>query len=108
MNLHQLRVVQTVVELGSVTAAATRLGLTQSAVSRIVAAVEAELGLALFERYRRRLIPSEHALHLVARVAQISSSMQELVASARSVAAGRTHRLRVIAVSPFLQGILPV
>jgi DNA-binding transcriptional LysR family regulator len=108
MNLRQLGVVQTVVEFGSVTAAATRLGLTQSAVSRIIAAVEAELGLALFERYRRRLIPSEHALRFVARAEQISTSMQELVASARSVREGRTDRLRVISVPPFLQNILPL
>jgi DNA-binding transcriptional LysR family regulator len=107
MNLRQLRVVQTVVELGSVTATATRLGLTQSAVSRIIAAVEAELGLALFERHRRRLIPSQYALHFVTRAAQISSNMQELVASTRAIREGRTDRLRVISVPPFLQNILP-
>lgn len=108
MNLHQLRAVQTVAELGSVTAAAARLGLTQSAVSRIITAVEAELGLALFERHKRRLIPTDHALRFVARAAQIVSSMEELEASARSIGQGRIDRLRVISVPPFLQHILPI
>ena len=107
MNLHQLLAVQTVVELGSVTAAARRLGLTQSAVSRIIGALEAELGLTLFERYRRRLIPSEHTLGFVARAAQIASSMQELQASARAIGQGRLERIRIISVPPFLQRILP-
>jgi DNA-binding transcriptional LysR family regulator len=107
MNLHQLRAVQIVFELGSVTAAANRLGLTQSAVSRIINAVEAELGLTLFERYRRRLIPSQHAVQFVDRAAQIVSSMQELEASARALKLGRIERLRIVSVPPFLQTILP-
>jgi len=107
MNLHQLRAVQTVAELGSVTAAATSLGLTQSAVSRIIAALEAELGLPLFERYRRRLIPSKHALPFILRAAQIVSSMQELEANARSISQGRSERVRIISVPPFLQKVLP-
>ena len=108
MNLHQLRAIQTVTELGSVTAAATRLGLTQSAVSRIIVAVEAELGLALFERYRRRLIPTEQALHFVARAGKIISDMQELEASTRAITQGRIDRLRVISVPPFLQSVVPI
>jgi DNA-binding transcriptional LysR family regulator len=107
MNLRQLHAIQTVAELGSVTAAAVRLGLTQSAVSRIIAAVEAELGLALFERYRRRLIPTEHALHFVTRAGKIISDMQELAASTRAIRQGRVDRLRVISVPPFLQTIVP-
>jgi len=107
MNLHQLRTAQAVAEFGSVTAAATHLGLTQSAVSRIIAALEAQLGLVLFERYQRRLIPSKHALPFLARAAQILSSMQELAATARSIGQGRIDRLRIISVPPFLQSILP-
>lgn len=107
MNLRQLRAVQTVAELGSVTAAASKLGLTQSAVSRIITALEAELGLPLFDRYRRRLIPSEHALHFLVRAETILSSMQELEASTRAIRQGRTDRIRIISVPPFLQSILP-
>jgi DNA-binding transcriptional LysR family regulator len=40
---------------GSVTAAANELGLTQSAVSRQIAALEAQLGVALFRRERQTI-----------------------------------------------------
>ena len=107
MNLHQLHAVLTVFELGSVTAAAARLRLTQSAVSRIIGAVEAEIGLTLFERYRRRLIPTQHVIRFVEQAAQIVSSMHELEASARALKQGRIDRVRIISVPPFLQTILP-
>ena len=106
MNLRQLHAIQAVAELGSVTAAASRLGLT-SAVSRMIAAVEADLGLTLFERYRWRLFPGEHTLHFVLRAERILSSMQELEASTRAISEKRADRLRIIAVPPFLQSILP-
>lgn len=107
MNLRQLRAVQAVAELGSVTAAANRLRLTQSAVSRMIATFEAELGLKLFERYRKRLILSDHAVPLLTRAEKIVAELQELEASARAVRQGRTDRLRVIAVPPFLHRVIP-
>src|SRR3974390_1411522 len=107
MNLRQFRAVQTVAELGSVTAAANRLGLTQSGVSRMIGALEAELGVALFDRHRRRLVLTEHALSLVRRAERIVRDVQELEASARAVRQGLTERLRVISVPPFLHQILP-
>ena len=44
---------------GSVTAAANELGLTQSAVSRQISDLEAQTGMQLFERIRRRVVLSE-------------------------------------------------
>ena len=107
MNLRQLRAVQAVAELGSVTAAANRLRLTQSAVSRMIGGLEAELGITLFERHRRRLIPSKHALQFISRAERIVSEMQELQSSARAIRQGRHDRLRVISVPPFLQQVIP-
>src|SRR5579864_4059829 len=107
MNLRQLRAIQAVAELGSVTAAANRLRLTQSAVSRMIAAFEAELGVSLFERYRKRLLLSDHAASLITRAEKIVGELQDLEATASAIRQGRTDRLRVIAVPPFLQRIIP-
>lgn len=107
MNFRQLRAAHAVAELGSVTAAANRLGLTQSAVSRMIGGLEAELGVPLFERYRRRLILSKHALQFIGRAERIVSAMQELESSARAIRQGRTDRLRIISVPPFLQQVIP-
>ena len=107
MNLRQLRAIQAVAELGSVTAAANRLRLTQSAVSRMIASFEAELGVSLFERYRKRLLLSDHAVSLIAKAEKIVSELQDLEATASAISRGRTDRLRVIAVPPFLLRIIP-
>lgn len=54
LTLDQLRVFVAVAEAGSFRAAAARLGRVQSAVSHAMANLEAELGLALFDRSGRR------------------------------------------------------
>ncbi len=53
-SLDQLRVLVAVADAGSFSAAARQLGRAQSVVSYTVANLEAQLGLALFERGRRR------------------------------------------------------
>jgi DNA-binding transcriptional LysR family regulator len=53
--LNAMRVFARVVELGSFSAAALDMGVRTSAVSRAVAALEADLGAALFHRTTRRM-----------------------------------------------------
>ncbi len=50
MELHQLRSFQTVAQTGSIKAAADKLYITQSALSRTIARLEGEIGLQLFDR----------------------------------------------------------
>ncbi|WP_298434828.1 LysR family transcriptional regulator [uncultured Jannaschia sp.] len=52
-------------EEGSLSAAARALGSTQPTLGRQVAALEAELGVALFERHGRGLRPTAAGLHLL-------------------------------------------
>ena len=61
MDLRQLEVFEAIMRSGSVSAAARELGLTQSAVSRILALFEAQLGALLFARVNGRLSPTRHA-----------------------------------------------
>jgi len=53
---------EAVVRTGSTLAAARDLDLSQGAVSRLIQNLEAQLGVTLFLRERRRLIPTDHAL----------------------------------------------
>jgi DNA-binding transcriptional LysR family regulator len=61
MNFKQLEAFQAIMASGSTTAAAERLGLSQSAVSRLLTQFEEDLGLALFVRQKGRLVPTREA-----------------------------------------------
>ena len=56
MDLRQLPTVVSVVGLGTVSKAALRLRVAQPALSRQITALEAELGIELFDRVRRGLV----------------------------------------------------
>jgi DNA-binding transcriptional LysR family regulator len=83
-ELKQLRVLGAVAEAGSFSAAAERLNYTQPAVSRIVAALERELGAVLVERRCRpvRLTDAGAALvrHADDVFARLSSARSEIEA----------------------------
>jgi LysR family glycine cleavage system transcriptional activator len=68
----------------SVSRAAEELSLTQSAVSRQLASLEAQLGLRLFQRVRQRLVltsaAAAYAPEVRAALARIESATQEMLA----------------------------
>lgn len=59
MDWDKLKTFHAAAQAGSLTKAATMLGLSQSAVSRQIAALEDDLGVTLFHRHARGLIPTE-------------------------------------------------
>jgi DNA-binding transcriptional LysR family regulator len=59
INLNRLVYFTTVVDTGSFTAAARRLGVVKAVVSHQVAQLEGELGVMLLERTTRRVVPTE-------------------------------------------------
>ena len=87
MNL-TFRQLQTFVEVmrhTSVTEAARALGRTQPAVSAMIAGLEREIGYALFERVRKRLVPKpeayyfmEEAEYVLGRLTRSTRTLQEI------------------------------
>ncbi|MCB2109409.1 MAG: LysR family transcriptional regulator [Rhodobacteraceae bacterium] len=61
-SISLLTAFEAVIRTGSTLAAARDLDLTQGTVSRLVQTLEAQLGVTLFLRDRRRLVPTDHAL----------------------------------------------
>lgn len=94
MELKQLRVLQTVGETGSFSAAAERLDYTQPAVSKIVATLERQLGTTLVDRGIRPLRLTEAGSALAQRAAaafeQIAAAELEVEAIA-NLSAGRVR-----------------
>ena len=96
IELRHLKTLLTVAETGSISAAASRLHLTQSALSHQIAALEDVLGLALFERGQRplRLTAAGTRLLAVARrvVPEVENVRQELLRLAKG---GVRRELRI-------------
>lgn len=78
-------------ELGSFSAVGRELGLTQSTVSKHIAALEAELKVPLFARTTRRLNPTHEAVRLYEGVLQLldaADAVQSAVAGTRAEPSG--------------------
>lgn len=59
METDKCKVLLTILELGSITEAANRLGYTTSGVSRMIASMEQEAGFPLLIRSRRGILPTD-------------------------------------------------
>lgn len=101
-NSETLRVFLAVLDAGSFSAAARRLGRVPSAVSMAIAQLEAELDLELFDRSTRKALPTEAALALEPQARQVASQLNQLDAQALQLHHGLERRL-VIAMAPELQ-----
>ncbi|MEN3067043.1 LysR family transcriptional regulator [Uliginosibacterium sediminicola] len=92
MNFKQLEVFKTIMEAGSTNAAVNVLGLSQSAISRQLSALEEEIGLQLFLRDKGRLVPRPEAYQLIEEVEEISQGVSRLrnkISDARSGSAAQ-------------------
>ena len=76
MNFKQLEAFQAIMASGSATGAAERLGLSQPAISRLLAQFEEDLGLRLFVREKGRLLPTREAEALLQDVQGLVDSVQ--------------------------------
>lgn len=101
MELRQLRYLIAVAELGSFTAAADRLHIAQSAISRQVQTLEAELGVDLLHRSRRGVKPTEAGTRLIARARTALDEVEAAREEAEELRGLLRGRLR-------LGGMIPV
>lgn len=76
VTLRQLRVFCAVYERRSFTSAADDMHMTQSAVSKLCAELESEIGLPLFERTTRRVTPCDGAAELYEYAQEVLNTMR--------------------------------
>jgi len=100
IHLSGLRAVEAVGRLGSVKQAAEELGVTVGAVSQQVQKTEAQLGVQLFERQNRLLVPTAH---LVAMQPHLTGAMSSLSTAVAMTRRGREDAL-TISVAPVFAG----
>src|SRR5918998_4590637 len=107
MSVVGLRVVTEVARRGSLTAAAGRLGYTQSAVSRQVALMEQAAGRALFERHARGVRLTDAGEIVVGRASAVLAELEATRQDLEDLAARPRGRVRVGAFSTALGALVP-
>jgi len=95
INLDQLHGFATAIELGSFSAAAQRLDLTQPAVSLQVRQLEKRLGTPLVERAGRVLRPTAAGAELLAHVGRIDAAVSGALEAVARHADGTAGRVRL-------------
>jgi len=106
-KVRQLEAFHAVMVAGTVTGAAVRLGLSQPAISTLIAGLESDLGFGLFVREKSRLQPTDEAKYLhgaVVAALQGLGSIEQLAADIRDAKAGS---LRIAALPMLALEFLP-
>jgi DNA-binding transcriptional LysR family regulator len=105
-NLKSLECFRTIIDQGSATAAAKHLKLTQPAVSRLVAVLEAAVGFPLFHRSKGRLIPTDEALTFYKQVDIALQSIDRVSELAQNLRNSDFGELTIVSPPSFAEGIL--
>lgn len=107
MKLRQLEAMRAVLARGTTTHAGETLGLTQSAVSRLIAQLEYEVGLRLFDRRNGRLQITPEGQHFYAIVEKVLSGVDQISATARDIRTLQAGILRIISMPALGYGLIP-
>jgi len=109
MKLNEIRTFVTVAEAQSVQEAGNRLGLTQSAVSRLIQRLEAELGVTLFDRQTKPLaltrdgeVALAHARHILGAATDFSDAFAGSAEPKGLLRLGVAHVLTALAAGQAL------
>ena len=107
LDLKTLKVFITVADLANMTAAAKRLGLSQSAVSQVMRQLEDSVGAVLIDRERRPLTLTAAGVALRLRGGALVAEAETLYKAVREQAGGEAQTLRIGMVDSFAATIGP-
>jgi DNA-binding transcriptional LysR family regulator len=105
MDLRHLRTFVTVAEQGTVSKASLRLRVAQPALSRQISDLEAELGVRLFDRIRRRLVLTGEGERLLGDCRTILGAVGTLSDRAQLLRRGDAGILKVAATPQMIDGV---
>ncbi|MGV3660458.1 MAG: LysR family transcriptional regulator [Prosthecobacter sp.] len=106
VEFHQLRYFIAAAEDLSISAAAKRLHVTQPALSRQIAVLEAELGVALFDRIRKRIHLTEAGRFFLPKARQIVCDAETGAQQLREQFGKARRTLRLGFLTPFLDDLV--
>ncbi|MDB5649923.1 MAG: LysR family transcriptional regulator, partial [Hyphomicrobiales bacterium] len=105
--LKSLDIFMGVADTGSMTAAAVRLHITQSAISQQIKLLETEFGTPLFYRDVRPLRLTPAGLTLKNRAGALLLEARQMRSEVRQAAAGNLPHLRIAMLSTFAKHLVP-
>ncbi|EJG0412483.1 LysR family transcriptional regulator [Vibrio parahaemolyticus] len=91
MNLRQLEVFYAIMQAGTVSGAARLLHVSQPNVTRVLAHTEQQLGFALFERVKGRLVPTQEAKALLPEAEKVYQQLGQFRSLTNKVKQGTQH-----------------
>ena len=106
MEFHQLRYFIAAAEELSISGAAKRLHVTQPAMSRQIAVLEAELGVALFDRIRKRIHLTDAGRFFLPKARQIVCDAETGAQQLREQFGKARRTLRLGFLTPFLDDLV--
>jgi len=107
IDWNQIRAFHATAVAGSLSAAARQLGLTQPTLSRQVLALEADLGVSLFERRGRKLVLTQTGLELLDHIRIMGDAADTLVLAASGRAQEIGGRVCISATDTYAAYLLP-
>lgn len=107
LDLVDLRLVLHVAEAGSITHGATRAGLALASASERLRAVESDLGVALFERRRRGVVPTAAGEAVLRHARLVQAQVAALREELRQHARGLRGEVRLLSNTAATLEILP-
>ncbi|CAM5184349.1 LysR family transcriptional regulator [Bosea thiooxidans] len=103
LNLRQVEAFKAVIEHGTVSRAAEVMNVSQPAISKLVAHLEEDTSLRLFERVKGRLAPTPNGMRLYSEVDRIFAGLRQVENAVETIRRDEQGRL-LIGVMPALSG----
>jgi DNA-binding transcriptional LysR family regulator len=107
MNLRQIEAFSAIMLTGSVSQAARHIGVSQPAVSRLIAQLERSLDMSLFSREKGRIRPTAEAVTLHEEVRRAFIGIEKLKQIARDIKTFSRGHLRIASLPALSFGFLP-
>lgn len=107
MQFQQINAFKAVYELGTVTAAADYIHITQPAVSRLIASLERNVGFKLFQRVKGRLLATDKGKAFYLEVAKAYNALESLSKSAIDIKNSSFGSLHIAAFPMLSSNFLP-
>lgn len=103
LNLRQIEAFKAIMENGTMRQSAEVLNISQPAISKMIAHLELDTGLQLFDRIKGRLAPTENGLHLYEEVNRIFANVRQVENAVDAIRRQEQGRIS-IGVMPGLSG----